>query len=64
MRILLIHQNFPGHYKHLGTALAARGDEVVALTRKVKKPIIWNGVRVVPYPILRNSIEGCSSLGD
>ena len=40
MRILLIHQNFPGQYKHLGPALAARGDEVVALTPKVKKPII------------------------
>ena len=28
MRILLIHQNFPGQYKHLGPALAKRGDEV------------------------------------
>ena len=52
MRILLIHQNFPGQYKHLRPALAARGDEVVALTPKVKKPIIWNGVRLVPYSIL------------
>ena len=32
MKILLIHQNFPGQYKHLGPALAARGDQVVDLT--------------------------------
>jgi glycosyltransferase involved in cell wall biosynthesis len=32
MRILFIHQNFPGQYKHLAPALAARpGNEVVAL---------------------------------
>jgi hypothetical protein len=55
MRILLIHQNFPGQYKHLGPALAARGDEVVALTPKVKKPAMWNGVRILPYGIRRSS---------
>jgi glycosyltransferase involved in cell wall biosynthesis len=31
MRILLVHQNFPGQFKHLGPALQARGDEVVAM---------------------------------
>lgn len=31
MRILLVHQNFPGQFKHLVTALLARGDEVVAM---------------------------------
>ncbi|RYF06681.1 MAG: hypothetical protein EOO77_26570 [Oxalobacteraceae bacterium] len=31
MRILLVHQNFPGQFKHLGPALVARGDEVVAM---------------------------------
>ena len=31
MRILFIHQNFPGQFKHLAPALAARGHEVVAL---------------------------------
>ena len=58
MRILLIHQNFPGQYKHLGPALAARGDEVVALTPKVKEPINWNGVRVLPYSVSRSSTKG------
>ena len=31
MRVLLVHQNFPGQFKHLGPALVARGDEVVAM---------------------------------
>ncbi|MFN9056069.1 MAG: glycosyltransferase [Cyanobacteriota bacterium] len=31
MRVLLIHQNFPGQYRHLAPALAARGDQVLAL---------------------------------
>ena len=32
MKILFIHQNFPGQFLHLAPALAARGHEVVALT--------------------------------
>jgi len=32
MRILLIHQNFPGQFLHLAPALAARGHQVLALT--------------------------------
>lgn len=32
MRILLIHQNFPGQFLHLAPALRARGHEVLALT--------------------------------
>jgi glycosyltransferase involved in cell wall biosynthesis len=31
MRVLLIHQNFPGQYRHLAPALAARGDQLLAL---------------------------------
>ena len=45
MRILLIHQNFPGRYKHLGPALVARGDDVYALTPKVQKPTMSKGSR-------------------
>tara|TARA_B100001057_G_scaffold405164_1_gene418010 strand:+ start:295 stop:480 length:186 start_codon:yes stop_codon:yes gene_type:complete len=58
MRILLIYHNFPGQYKHLGPALAARGDEVVALTPKVKEPINLNGMRVLPYSVSRSSTKG------
>ena len=31
MKCLFIHQNFPGQFKHLAPALAAQGNEVVAL---------------------------------
>jgi glycosyltransferase involved in cell wall biosynthesis len=37
MRVLLVHQNYPGQFKHLGPALAARGDTVVALTMNSAK---------------------------
>jgi hypothetical protein len=31
MKILLIHQNFPGQYRHMAAALQQRGDRVVAI---------------------------------
>ncbi len=31
MNILFVHQNFPGQFRHLAPALAARGDRVVAM---------------------------------
>ena len=31
MNILLVHQNFPGQFKHLAPALRARGDKVVVM---------------------------------
>ena len=55
MNILLIHQNFPGQYKHLGLALTARGNRVLALTPKVKTSHQWQGVEVVPYVMNRSS---------
>ncbi|MBN9888833.1 glycosyltransferase family 4 protein [Salipiger abyssi] len=58
MKILCIHQNFPGQYKHLAPALAAKGHEVVALTPKVKKATTWNGVTVLPYQIQGQSTRG------
>ncbi|EIE52754.1 glycosyltransferase [Salipiger aestuarii] len=57
MKILCIHQNFPGQYKHLAPALAARGHEVVALTLKVKKPTRWQGVTILPYDIRGRSAK-------
>lgn len=32
MRVLFVHQNFPGQFPHLAPALAARGHQVLALT--------------------------------
>ncbi|WP_136440010.1 glycosyltransferase family 4 protein [Pacificoceanicola onchidii] len=58
MKILLIHQNFPGQYKHLAPALAARGHQVVALTCKVKEAQTWKGVRIIPYAVKGSSTKG------
>lgn len=58
MKILLIHQNFPGQYKHLAPELALLGHQVVALTPKVKKVAQWNGVTVLPYVIKGGSTKG------
>ena len=58
MKILVIHQNFPGQYKHLVPALAARGHQVVALTPKVQKPVKWHTVTILPYEIKGQSTPG------
>ena len=48
MRYLFIHQNFPGQFRHVAGALAARGHEVVALgVNKTAEPV--SGVRHVLY---------------
>jgi hypothetical protein len=64
MNILLIHQNFLGQYKHLGLALTARGNRVLALTPKVKTSHQWYGVEVVPYVMNRSSKDIHLWLGD
>lgn len=47
MRILFVHQNFPGQFLHLAPALAARGHDVLALTAEAnRRP---SPVRVVRY---------------
>ncbi|MER5170841.1 glycosyltransferase [Thioclava kandeliae] len=47
MKILFVHQNFPGQFPHLAPALQARGHEVTALTaEKNNRP---SPVRVVKY---------------
>lgn len=51
MKLLFIHQNFPGQFVHLAPALAAQGHECVALTLRVKEPQLWNGVKVLPYTL-------------
>jgi hypothetical protein len=37
VKILLVHQNFPGQFLHLAPELARRGHEVMALTDAVNK---------------------------
>src|SRR6056297_4069410 len=51
MKILFIHQNFPGQYKHLAPLLASRGHDCLALTLRVKKPADWKGVKIIPYTL-------------
>ena len=55
MNILLIHQNFPGQFKHLGPALVAQGHKVVALTSRVKENTTWQGIDVRAYQPRRSS---------
>ena len=55
MQILIIHQNFPGQYKHLAPALVAQGHKVFSLTPKVEKRTNWKGVTLLPYKITRSS---------
>ncbi|GGZ03749.1 glycosyltransferase [Pseudoduganella plicata] len=49
-RILFIHQNFPGQYRHLAPALAADGHEVVALGMADKAEPL-PGVRYVAHKV-------------
>lgn len=51
MKILFIHQNFPGQYKHLAPLLASQGHECVALTLRVKEAANWQGVKMIPYTL-------------
>ena len=46
MKILFVHQNFPGQFPHLAPALAARGHEVRALTAE-------RNARKSPVPVFR-----------
>jgi len=55
MKILFIHQNFPGQYKYLAPLLAKRGHDCVALTLRVEKPTTWLGVKIQPYALPKRS---------
>ena len=55
MNVLLIHQNFPGQFKHLAPALVERGHHVVATTMQKVNASDWQGVRLVPYAVHRGS---------
>jgi glycosyltransferase involved in cell wall biosynthesis len=58
MKVLFIHQNFPGQFKFLAPALAQAGHDVSAMImQKVDAPY-WQGVRLVPYGVDRGSTAG------
>ncbi|HEY9751937.1 MAG TPA: glycosyltransferase family 4 protein [Coleofasciculaceae cyanobacterium] len=48
MKVLCIHQNFPGQYKHLAPALAQQGHQVVGLGEVKQRPEI-PGVQQISY---------------
>lgn len=59
MRVLFVHQHFPGQFVHLAPVLAADPQHtVVALTLRQDLPALWNGVRVVPHRPARGSTPG------
>ena len=49
MKILIIHQNFPGQFKFLAPALVQRGHSVTGMTMQKTSTKAWQGVRLVPY---------------
>ena len=55
MRVLFVHPYFPSQYVHLAKALAARGDEIVAIANPEQQPL--PGVRLVGYALQRGSSE-------
>jgi len=50
MRILFVHQNFPGQFPHLAPALSARGHDVTALT-------VAGNKRASPVPVVYYSYQ-------
>lgn len=55
MRILFVHQNMPGQFKHLAPALARAGHEVVFLTKR--GDVALPGVRTAVYKPRRISAD-------
>ena len=55
MKILFIHQNFPGQFKFLAPALAQRGHKVVAMTMQKTEAKEWQGVELATYGTTRGT---------
>ena len=58
MRILFVHQNFPGQFKFLAPALVKEGHEVTAFTMQKAAPVVWQGVRMIAYGVDRGTTPG------
>jgi glycosyltransferase involved in cell wall biosynthesis len=56
MRVLFIHQNFPGQFPHLASALAQQGHEVRALAISVRRQL--PGVATTTYTPNRGNARG------
>ena len=58
MKLLFIHQNFPGQFRSLAPALAQQGHEVLALCTHQLLPSPWQSVQIVSYETSRISTVG------
>ena len=59
MKILFVHQNFPGQFKHLAPALAAAAPHrVAALTLRKDLPAMDGRIQVARYAIARGNAKG------
>ncbi len=58
MKILFIHQNFPGQFKFLAPALVRQGHSVAAMTMQKTALGDWQGVRLFPYAAQRGTTPG------
>ncbi len=58
MKVLILHQNFPGQFLHLAPALVAQGYEVHALVLRRNPPASWNGVVLHGYSPSRGNAAG------
>jgi glycosyltransferase involved in cell wall biosynthesis len=61
MKILFIHQNFPGQFKHLAPELVKRGHQIDAFTMQESTPATWQGVTLIPYRAARGTTKGIHS---
>ena len=57
MKILFVHQNFPGQFKHLAPALRQSGHEVTALVPGDRNTPAWNGIAQIPYSLDRGNAK-------
>ena len=61
MKVLFIHQGFPGQFKHLIPALIARGDEVSALVPIKQNRVTVEGVNYFLYKLERGNTKNTST---
>ena len=57
MKILFIHQNFPGQFKYLAPALAAKDHQVTAMTMQATKSMEWLGIKIIQYKNSRGTSQ-------